>query len=96
MAAKRTSDNFELVLSLLLSIQPLLSTQDQASLAEVTRLGMAVTWASRSAQGEKLQAFCDDVELWLPLAPREGARGPFFCLDTSLIVERQWWQWAQN
>ena len=57
VAAKRTSDNFELVLSSLLSIQPLLSNQDRASFAEVTGLGVAVIWASRSARGEKLWVF---------------------------------------
>ena len=43
VAAKSMSDNLELVLSLLLSIQPLLSSQDQASFAKDTRLGVAVT-----------------------------------------------------
>ena len=86
VAARRTSDNLELELSSLLSIQPLLSSQDWASLAEVTGLGVAVTWASRSARGKKLRVFCDDVEFWLLLVPCEDARGPFFCLDTSLIV----------
>ena len=87
VAARRTSDNLELELSSLLSIQPLLSSKDRVSLAEVTGLGVAVTWASRSARGEKLRVFCDDVEFWLLMVPREGAQGPFFCLDMSLIVE---------
>jgi hypothetical protein len=57
VAAKSTSDNLEMVLSSLLSIQPLLSNQDRASFAEVTGLGVAVIWASRSARGEKLRVF---------------------------------------
>ena len=62
VVVRSMSASLELVSSSQLSIQPLLSSQDQASLAEDTGLGVAVTWASKSGRGERLRALCDDVE----------------------------------
>ena len=45
--------------------QPLLSSQDQASLAEETRLVEVLTCTSRTAQGEKPWELWDDVLFWL-------------------------------
>ena len=54
VAKRRISNSLELVLSSLLSSQPFPSSQDWVSFAADTGLGVAVTWASRSAWGEKL------------------------------------------
>ena len=48
--------------------QPLLSSQDQASLAEETRLVEVLTCTSRTAQGEKPWELWDDVQLTLILS----------------------------
>ena len=84
VAARSMSESFALELSSELSIQPLFSSQDQVSFAEVTGLGEAVICASRSARGEKSRALCGDVVFWL-LVLRESARDPVFCLEESPI-----------
>ena len=62
VVVRSISASLELVSSSQLSIQPLLSSQDWASLAEDTGLGVAVTWASKLGRGERLRVLCDDVE----------------------------------
>ena len=57
VAESRISDSFAAVLFSLFSSQPLFSSQDQASLAEETGLGVAVICASRSAWSKKSQMF---------------------------------------
>ena len=57
VADSRISDSFAAVLFLLISSQPLLLSQDWASFAVETGLGVAVTCASRLAQGEKSRTF---------------------------------------
>ena len=50
VVVRSISASLELVSSSQLSIQPLLSSQNRASLAEDTGLGVAVTWASKSGR----------------------------------------------
>ena len=88
VAKKRMSTSFELVLSSEFNIQPLPLSQDWASLAEDTRLGVAVICTSRSGWGKKPQVFCDDVLFWLPLVLHESVRDPVFCLEESPILEQ--------
>ena len=85
VAARSMSESFVPELSSELSIQPLFSSQDQASFAEVTGLGEAVICASRSARGEKSWVLCGDVVFWLLLVPCESTQDPVFCLEESLI-----------
>ena len=71
--------------SSLVSSQPLLSSQDRASLAEETELGEEAARASRSDRGKKLRVLCGDVALELLLSPREDAQAPVFCFEESPI-----------
>ena len=57
VAERRISESLESELSSLLSIQPLLSSHDRASFAEVTGLGEAVICALRLARGDKSWVF---------------------------------------
>ena len=57
VADSKILDSFAAVLLSLIRSQPLLLSQDRVSFAEETGLGVAVTCASRSAQGEKSQTF---------------------------------------
>ena len=92
VAARSMSESFAPDLSSELSIQPLFSSQDQASFAEETGLGEALICASRSARGEKSRALCGDMVFWLLLVPRESAQDPVFCHEESLISsDRQEW-----
>ena len=97
-AKKRMSASFNPEFASLFRIQPLFSSQDQASLAEETRLGDARICASRSAQrGEKLQELCADVLFWLKFDLQEDIRGPLLGLAESLMgkgpQESDWQKW---
>ena len=69
----------------LFKIQPLLSSQDRASVAEDTGLGDAMICASRSARGEKLRELWADVLFWLKFDPQEVVQGPLLGLTESLM-----------
>ena len=62
---RRISTSFDLVMPLLFSNQPLLSSQDWASFAEVIGLGKMAICISRSAQSRKPQGLWDDMVFWL-------------------------------
>ena len=85
-AKSRISVSFNLEFSLEVSNHPLPSSQDRASLTEVTRLGDAAISASRLAWGEKPQGFWADVMFELLLELREDVQGLFFCLEESPIA----------
>ena len=85
VAEKRIFASFAQVFSSLSKIQPSFSSQDQASLAKVTRLGDTRICASRPAQGKKLQELCADVLFWLKLDLWEDVRGLLFGLAKLLI-----------
>jgi hypothetical protein len=86
VAKRSISASFNLEFSSEENSHPLFLSQDQASFAEVTRLGDAVICASTLVWVEKLWGFCADVLFGLMLDPWEVVREPVFCLKESPMV----------